>query len=78
MYKVRVFHDFSKEEALLIIVLCAASSCIHVAYSGKARVSAAGSIDRLETVPHPVAVLYMGQYLRNISRRKTGSLFRSL
>lgn len=78
MYEVRIFHDFSKKEALLVIVLCATSSCIHVAYSSKARVSAAGSIDRLETIPHPVAVLYTGQRLQNVTRRKTGSLFRSL
>lgn len=77
MYKVRIFHDFSKEEALLIIVLRAAASCIHVAYSSKARPSAAGSIDRLETVPCPVAVLYMGQYVWSISRRKSGSRFHS-
>lgn len=71
MCKVRIFHDFSKEEALLVIVLRAAASCVHVAYSSKARVSAAGSINRLETVPYPVAVLSLGQCESEIRRRES-------
>lgn len=57
MDEVRVLHDLSKEEALLVIVLGAAVGSIDVAEGREARVGTGGSVDCNERVPSPVTIL---------------------
>lgn len=57
MDKVRVLHDLSKQEALLVVGLGAAVRSIDVGQGRKARVGSGGGVDCNEGVPSPVTVL---------------------
>lgn len=55
--KVRVLHDLSKEETLLVVVLGAAVGSIDVAQSREAGVGTTSGVDCNEGIPSPVTVL---------------------
>ena len=77
MYKVGVFHNFSEEEAFLVVVMGAPTGFVHIGHGIEAGASTAGCVNSLEPVPDPVTVL-MSVSMSSAMGEKVNSPFRFL
>lgn len=56
--QVRIFHDLSKQETFLVVVLGATPDCVDICDARETGISAAGRVDVDECIPRPVTVLF--------------------